>query len=88
MHYLDDFLLVQPCKDYLRLHTGRAVGVLQEAAFLVSHRSVMEPSPEVVFLGENVAQLERNLGGATVYGGAPCAVPVLTPFHYSRNPCW
>ena len=51
VHYLDDFLSVHHDKGYLRDNTGNTVIALGREGFIVSPKSVLEPSTHLVILG-------------------------------------
>ena len=59
VHYLDDFLLVHHDRGYPRRHIGGAVLALEQVGFIVSPKSVLEPSTKLVFLGKWLDSLER-----------------------------
>ena len=48
VRYLDDFLLVHHDRRYLRRHTGGGRG----GGFIVSPKSVLDPSTQLVFLAD------------------------------------
>ena len=64
VHYLDDFLLVHYDKGYLRDNTGNTVIALGHEGFIVSPKSVLEPTTQLDVLGE-VAGPRRSDGVVT-----------------------
>ena len=60
-HYLDDFLLLGGCPAELREVTGRVVAALKAAGFLVSPKSVLEPTTHVLFLGKHIDTQARRI---------------------------
>ena len=60
-HYLDDFLLLGGCPAELREVTKRVVEALKAAGFLVSPKSVLEPTTHVLFLGKHVDTQARRI---------------------------
>ena len=61
MHYLDDFLLVHHDRGYLRRHIGGTVFALEKGGFIVSPKSVLEPSTKLVLLGRSLDLLEQKV---------------------------
>ena len=60
VHCLDDFLLMHHDKGYLRRNTSDTVDALERGGgFIVSPKSVLEPSTRLVFLGKWLDLLER-----------------------------
>ena len=53
-HYLDDFLLMGGCPRELKDVTRRAVEALRAAGFLVSPKSVLDPTTRILFLGKHI----------------------------------
>ena len=60
-HYLDDFLILGPDPVRLRAILMRVVRALEEAGFLVSAKSTLEPGTEIFLLDKYV-----NLGVRTM----------------------
>ena len=60
-HYLDDFLILGPDPVRLRVVTARLVRALEEAGFIVSGKSTLDPVTEIFFLGKYI-----NLGVRTI----------------------
>ena len=60
-HYLDDFLILGPDLARLRVVTARVVRALEEAGFIVSGKSTLEPVTDIFFLGKYI-----NLGVRTI----------------------
>ena len=60
-HYLDHFLILGLDPVWLRAITVRVVRALEEAGFLVSAKSTLEPVSDIFFLGRYV-----NLGVCTI----------------------
>ena len=61
VHYLDDFRLVHHDTGYLRRHIVGAVLALELQVFIVSRKSVLEPSTRLVFLGKWFDLLQRMM---------------------------
>ena len=60
-HYLDDFLILGPDPVRLRAVTARVLRAVEEAQFIVSAKSTLDPVTEILFLGKYV-----NLGVHTI----------------------
>ena len=60
-HYLDDFLILAGCPRELEDVTRRVVRALRDAGFLVSPKSVLEPTTRILFLGKCIDTRERNI---------------------------
>ena len=60
-HYLIDFLILGPDPVRLRVVTARVVRALEEAGFIVSGKSTLDPVTEIFFLGKYI-----NLGVRTI----------------------
>ena len=60
-HYLDDFLLLGGCPAELREVTRRVVEALKAAGFLVSPKSVLEPTTRILFLGKHIDTQVRRI---------------------------
>ena len=61
-HYLDDFLLVGGCPEELKEVTCRVVEALRAVGFLVSPKSVLEPTTHILFLGQHIDTQARRIG--------------------------
>ena len=53
-HYLDNFLLLGGCPRELKEVTRRMVEALHVAGFLVSPKSVLDPTTRILFLGKHI----------------------------------
>ena len=60
-HYLDDFLLMGGYPAELREVTRRVVDALKAAGFLVSPKSVLEPTTRILFLGKHIDTWARHI---------------------------
>ena len=60
-HYLDDFLLMGGCPTELKEVTRRVVDALKAAGFLVSPKSVLEPTTRIFFLGKHIDTQARRI---------------------------
>ena len=60
-HYPDDFLIFGPDPGRLHVVTARVVRALEEAGFIVSGKSTLDPVTEIFFLGKYI-----NLGVHTI----------------------
>ena len=60
-HYLDDFLLLGGCPAELREGTRRVVEALKAAEFLVSPKSVLEPTTRILFFGKHIDTQARRV---------------------------
>ena len=60
-HYLDDFLLLGGCPAELREVTRQVVEALKAAGFLVSPKSVLEPTTRILFLGKHIDTRARRV---------------------------
>ena len=63
-HYLDDFLLMGGSPAELKEVTRRVVEALKAARFLVSPRSVPEPTTRILFLGKHIDTQARRIWSA------------------------
>ena len=60
-HYLDDFLLMGGCPAELKEVTRWVVEALKAAGFLVSPKSVLEPTTRILFLGKHIDTHARHI---------------------------
>ena len=60
-HYLDDFLLMGGCPAEPQEVTRRVVYTLKAAGFLVSPKSVLEPTTHILILGKHIDTRARRI---------------------------
>ena len=60
-YYLDDFLLMGGCPAELKEVTQRVMDALKAAGFLVSPKSVLEPTTRILFLGKHIDTQTRHI---------------------------